>query len=383
MEWETDRSLQTRMVLALVVLAVLPVAFTLTMTAALNAIVVPLAERLLAVRLDSVSVDLRLVGGLTLVGLVVAYLTGGRAALRSVGARRLDREAAPELHGRVERLARTAGVTPPDVAVVDSPVPNAFATGRSADDATVAVTERLARTAGVTPPDVAVVDSPVPNAFATGRSADDATVAVTEGLRERLDDDELDAVLAHEVAHVRNRDVAVMSVAYLLPTFTYVVSSLTYSALKLFLQGLSNMRTSGDDDGRALLAIVVLFVVTAIVTITVSAMFWAASSVLFRLLSQYREFAADRGAAALTGDPAALASALETIDDEMRALPDRDLRELDGGVEALYVSSLELPMFNDDDGDDTVLSQELLPGSHPPTRERVERLRELAGDLET
>jgi len=344
MDWETDRSLQARMLLAVVLLAVLPVAFTLTMTTALNVIVIPLAERLFERPLGSVSVDIRIVGALTLVGLVVAYVAGGRAALRSVGARTVDREAAPNLHGRVQRLARTAEVEPPEVAVVDSPVPNAFATGRSADD---------------------------------------ATVAVTEGLRERLDDDELDAVLAHEVAHVRNRDVAVMSMAYLLPTFTYVVSSATYSALKLFLRCLSNVRTSGDNDGRAVLAIIVLFVVTAIVTITVSAVFWAASMALFRLLSQYREYAADRGAAVITGDPAALASALETIDDEMQALPDRDLRDLDGGVEALYVSSLGLPMFNDEDGDDTILSQELFPDSHPPTRERVERLRELAGELET
>ncbi len=344
MDWETDRSLQYRMLLTLVLLAVLPVAFTLTMTTALNAIVIPLAEDLLETSLGSVSVDVRIVGALTLVGLVLAYVAGGEAALRSVGARTVDRETAPDLYGRVERLARTAEVEPPKVAVVDSPVPNAFATGRSSGD---------------------------------------ATVAVTEGLRERLDDDELDAVLAHEVAHVRNSDVAVMSMAYLLPTFTYVVSSLTYSALKLFLRGLSDMGGSGDDDGRGLLAIIVLFVVTAIVTITVSAMFWVASMTLFRLLSQYREYAADRGAAVITGDPAALASALETIDDEMQALPDKDLRELDGGVEALYVSSLGLPMFNDDDGDDTVLSQELFPDSHPPTKERVERLREVASELES
>lgn len=342
MNWETDRSLQMRMALALLVVAALPVAFTLTMTTALNAVVVPLAESLTEVRLGTVSVDLRYVAGLTAVGLVVAYLAGGRAALRSVGARKVDREAAPDLYGRVERLARTAGMEPPAVAVVDSPVPNAFATGRSVDD---------------------------------------ATVAVTEGLRERLDGDELDAVLAHEVAHVRNRDVAVMSVAYLLPTVTYVVSSATYAALTTFLRGLSNVHTS-DDDGRALLVVVVLFVVTAVVTITVSAVFWVASTVLFRLLSQYREFAADRGAASITGDPAALASALERIDDEMQSLPDRDLRELDGGVEALYVSSLDLPVFDGDD-EDAVLSQELFPESHPATRRRVERLRDLADDLET
>jgi len=342
MEWETDRSLQARMLLTLALIAVLPLGFTFTMSWAFNAIIFPLAESLTETEYGELSFNPVIVFALTLVGMVLAYLKGGDMALDSTNARAVSEAEAPELHARVQRLAATAGMPAPDVALVDSSVPNAFATGRSRGD---------------------------------------GTVAVTSSLRETLDDDELDAVLAHELAHVRNRDAAVMSIAYLLPTFTYVVSTLTYRALRVFLHGLSNVRTGGRRDGRAIAVIIVLFVVTAVVTITISAIFWAASLLLFRLLSQYREFAADRGAAAITGDPLALAAALERIDEEMQALPDRDLRDLDGGAEALYIASLDLPMFND--GEDVgLVSQDLFPDSHPPTGDRIERLRELGGGME-
>ncbi|MFT4923688.1 MAG: heat shock protein HtpX [Haloarculaceae archaeon] len=348
MEWETDRSLQLRMLLTLALIAVLPLAFTFTMAAAINHVIIPLAESLSETRYSTISFDPLIVFALTLVGLVLAYIKGGDVALGSTDARVVSESEAPELHARVNRLAATA----------DMPVP-----------------------------DVAIAPSPVPNAFATGRTLEDGTVVVTSSLRETLADEELDAVLAHELAHIRNRDAAVMSIAYLLPTFTYVVSTITYKALRVFLRGLGRVRTGGRRDGRAVAVIIVLLVVTAVVTITISAIFWAASLLLFRLLSQYREFAADRGGAAITGDPLALAAALETIDGEMEALPDQDLRDLDGGAEALYISSLNLPMFNDGDEDEDVdiglVSQDLFPESHPPTSTRIEQLRELASDLES
>lgn len=137
---------------------------------------------------------------------------------------------------------------------------------------------------------------------------------------------------------------------------------------------------SGRRDARGVAAIVVLFVVTTLVTLTVSAIFWAGSFLLFRLLSRYREYAADRGSAAITGTPLALATALETIDEEMQSLPDRDLRELDGGVEALYVSPLDVPMFTDDAP--ALISQDLFPETHPPTTSRIERLQALSAALE-
>lgn len=341
MDWETDRNLQLRMGVVLIVLLLLPLAFTVTLTTAFNYIVFPLTESLTDESFGQISLNIPFIFVLTLVGLGLAYYKGEDMALQSTNARVVDSESAPELHSRVQRLAATA----------DMPAP-----------------------------EVALIDSETPNAFATGRSREDATIAVTTGLRETLEDDEVDAVLAHELAHIRNRDATVMSIAFLLPTFTYVVATVTYRVLTTFLGGLRYMHTGNRDGGKAIAVIIVLFVVTALVTITVSAVFWAASFLLFRLISQYREYAADRGSAAITGDPLALASALETIDQKMTALPDRDLRDLDGGAEALYIAPLELPMFDEDD-DDSVVSQELFPHSHPPTRDRVQQLREMAGGM--
>jgi heat shock protein HtpX len=102
-------------------------------------------------------------------------------------------------------------------------------------------------------------------------------------------------------------------------------------------------------------------------------MFWAASVLFYRVLSRQREYAADRAAAAVTGSPAALAGALETIDDAMPDVPDDDLRKLDGGAEALYLAPLESRAF----GSDELVSTDIFPDTHPPTEERIERLRRL------
>lgn len=341
MDWETDRSLQLRMLATLGLIAVLPLVFTYTLAAALNWIVVPMATESGS---GSISFDPLVVFGLTVLGIGLAYFAGGDVALSSTGARTVSADEWSELHARVQRLAGTVGMKKPRIAIIRSNTPNAFATG--------------------------------------GRGTK-STVAVTTGLLDTLEDDELDAVLAHELAHIRNRDASVMSIAYLLPTLTYVVSKVTFVFLRFFLQAIGRSHGSSRNN-RGGGKVILVVVAAAVVTLTVSAIFWLASNLLFRILSQYREYAADRGSAAITGDPLALASALETIDSEMQALPDRDLRDLDGGVEALYISSLDVPMFNDDDSIAAeLLSQELFPASHPPTTERVERLRSLSADLET
>jgi len=340
MEWETDRSLQLRMLATLALIAVLPLVFTFTLTFALNRFVLPLAAD--GGSAPSISYNPLLVLGLTAVGIALAYFQGGQMALDSTGARTVSAEEYPDLHARVQRLATTADLKKPTVAVIDSDAPNAFATG----------------------------------GLRGGR-----TVAVTTGLLDSLAGDELDAVIAHELAHIHNRDATVMSIAYLLPTLTYLVSKTMLGLLQLFSRAF--VFTPGrrrNNGGRAILVVIA----AAVVTITVSAVFWLASNLLFRLLSQYREYAADRGSAAITGDPLALASALDTIDTRSQSLPDRDLRELDGGVEALYIFSLDVPMFDDDEDSiaSDLLSQELFPASHPPTADRIERLRDLSGELE-
>lgn len=347
MDWETDRSLQLRMVGTLGLLAVLPLAFTFTLTVALNRVVLPLAVE--TGPAPQISYDPLLVVGLTAVGIGLAAVTGGRLALNSTNARTVPESDYPELHARVQRLATTADIAKPTVAVIDSPAPNAFATG----------------------------------GLRSGH-----TVAVTTGLLDTLDDEELDAVLAHELAHVRNRDATVMSIAYLLPTLTYLVSKTMFGLLHILSRVLIFTPGGGhghggdrDNGGRAILVVLA----AAVVTITVSAVFWLASNLLFRILSQYREYAADRGSAAITGNPLALASALDSIDGEMQSLPDQDLRDLDGGAEALYIFSIDTPLFNDEEDTlaDELMSQELFPASHPPIPDRIERLRALATDLET
>ncbi len=338
MEWETDRSLRLRMVATLAIIAVMPMVFVASTSVALNYV--------LGLPGDGIALtpgQFGVVFLLTLVGMGLAYAFGGRRVLESTGAGALPEDVERDLTARLQRLAGAVNVPTPGVAGIDTDVPNAYATGRSRES---------------------------------------ATIVVTRGLVEQLDGDELDAVLAHELAHVKNRDAMVMSIVYLVPTFSFLVSVVTYRLTKGFFAALAHSRPSQSRDWRALLALVVLVTITAVVTITISAVFWLASSALFMLLSQYREHAADRGAAAITGDPAALASALTTIDDRMQDLPDRDLRELDGGAEALYISSLDIAMFGDeDDIASTLLSQELFPDSHPPTAERVERLRDLAGEM--
>ncbi|MXR50177.1 M48 family metalloprotease [Halovenus sp. WSH3] len=345
MEWETDRSLQLRMAATLGLIAVLPLAFTFTLTAALNYVVLPMASE--GGSTPQIGYDPLLVLALTGIGIGLAAVSGDRLALNSTGAQTVSAEEYPNLHARLQRLAATADLPKPEVAVIDSDAPNAFATG----------------------------------SLRGGH-----TVAVTTGLLDSLDGDELDAVLAHELSHVHNRDATVMSIAYLLPTLTYLVSKTMFGLLHvlsrvlIFTPGHGGGRDR-DSGGRAILVVVA----AAVVTITVSAVFWLASNVLFRILSQYREYAADRGSAAITGDPAALASALAVIDGEMAAMPGQDLRDLDGGAEALYIYSIDTPLFDDEDDTiaDDLLSQELFPASHPPTDERIERLQELAGDLET
>ena len=339
--WETDWGLQARMVVGLLLIVVFPFAFVVVLERALVTIVPAVTVALTGVEMDlSFAIDRRLLAAFVLAGLVGQYRYGDRFALRALDARRLEPDERPSLQATVGRLAQQADLRPPDVAVIETDAPNAFATGRSQSS---------------------------------------ATVVVTTGLLERLDDAELEAVLAHEIAHIKNRDATVMTVAYLLPTLTYVIATSAYAILRTVFRSLEYLNTSHDGDARAVAAVIVVLVTTTIVTVAVSALFWVGSFLLYRLLCQYREYAADRGAARLTGDPSALASALATIDRDLAETPDRDLRDLDGGVEALYVAPLEFAQFTDDE-EDGLLSKDLFPETHPDTDERIERLRAMQAD---
>ena len=211
-----------------------------------------------------------------------------------------------------------------------------------------ATLERLSQQADLPKPTVAVADSRVPNAFATGRSQSSAAVCVTTGLLRTLEDEELEGVLAHELAHVKNRDVMVMTIASFLSTLAFLVVRWGW----LFAGGRDRQ------NGGILVAIAVSLVV------------WVLSFLLIRALSRYREFAADRGGAAITGKPSALASALLKIDGRMDRVPDDDLRD-QAEMNAFFVIPIDSGIVG------RVFS------THPSTDDRVERLRDLERELET
>lgn len=202
------------------------------------------------------------------------YLASDKVALYAMNARVVQPAEAPELHGVVDRLC----------ALSDTPKPR-----------------------------VAVADSDVPNAFATGRSPKRAVVCVTTGLIRRLEPEELEGVLAHELSHVAHRDVAVMTVASFLGVLAGLITRFALQAT--MFGGLGRGRRDGK--GTPVVIAVVL----------VSALVYAVSFLLIRALSRYRELSADRTAALLTGRPSALASALTKVTGEMSRVPTRDLRE--------------------------------------------------------
>ena len=289
MDWQPDWGLRARMVVVMVLLFGLYVVFAGVLT-------------------------LYAGGGILLFALLMGsfslaqYYFSDTLALKSMGAKTVTAEEYPELHAAVSRLSQQA----------DLPKPR-----------------------------VAVVDADVPNAFAAGRNQRNASVAVTTGLMRALDRDELDGVIAHELAHIKNRDVMVMTLASVLATIAFMM--VRWGAL-----------FGGRGRGRGGGGIVVAFGVSILV--------WILSYILMRALSRYREYAADRGAAVITGNPAALASALAKISGEVERIPDRDMRE-EAELNAFFIIPIKSGFVG------------RLFSTHPPTERRIERLRELERQL--
>src|SRR3954463_16101760 len=212
----------------------------------------------------------------------VQYYTSDKLALAASGAKEVSREQAPDLHAMVERLC----------ALADLPKPK-----------------------------VAVVPSDVPTAFATGRNPKHAAVAVTEGLWRRLDPQEVEAVLAHELSHIANRDVLIMTLASF---FAMLAAVLT--RIGLYGGMFSGGDRRGDNNGTPVWLIIFL----------VSIVTYAISYILIRTISRYREYAADRGSALMTGAPENLMSALQKIASGITQIPQRDLREV-AGMNAFFI----------------------------------------------
>jgi heat shock protein HtpX len=250
-------------------------------------------------------------GGLFL----VQYFTSDKIALLSMGARAVSPQEAPRLHALIERLCIQA----------DLPKPR-----------------------------VAIADTPMPNAFAIGRSPKTATVCATTGILDLLNDSELEAVLGHELTHVANRDVLVMTVA------SFFASIAAFIVQTGFWFG-GAFDNRDNNNGPAF-----------IVVILVSAAVYVVSWLLLQALSRYREFAADRGSAIITGRPSALISALLKIDGGMNQIPQRDLRAANGELAAFYIFPPKAKQ--------TVAS---LFSTHPPLEKRIAALQRLETQLQT
>jgi heat shock protein HtpX len=253
-----------------------------------------------------------LIGAIVVGGLAWAqWYFSDKMALASMRARVVTPEQAPELHAMIDRL----------VALADMPKPR-----------------------------VAIADTELPNAFATGRSPNHSVVCVTTGILRRLDADELEGVLSHELAHVAHRDVAVMTVASALGLLAGFITR-----WGLYFGGGRDRNSNG----------VPVWLVVWLVSILV----YAISFVLTRTLSRYRELSADRSGAYLTGKPSALASALTKISGDMARIPTRDLRAA-GSMNAFFITP-------------AIKSEQFMSifATHPPLDRRLENLAKVSADL--
>jgi heat shock protein HtpX len=289
-----DAGLTARIVLTTGLLGLLYVVFAVVLFELLNA---------------GLFLALVIVGGVAL----LQFFTSDKLALKASGAKIVERDEAPDLHDMVERLC----------AISDLPKPR-----------------------------IAVIDSEVPNAFATGRSPKHAAVAVTTGLWRRLEPREVEGVLAHELAHIANRDVLIMTLAGF---FAMVAGLITRFAVYGGMFGGGRNRDGG--------------VPVWLIVLAVSVVTYFISYLLIRAISRYREYTADRGAALITGAPENLMSALQKITGDIVRIPQRDLRELEA-MNAFFIVPTNVGK---------AIGQ--LFATHPPTEKRLARLAEIAREM--
>jgi heat shock protein HtpX len=290
-----DFGLSTRLVLTMFTLGLIYVAFFVVLVNVLNV---------------GIFVVVLIIGALAF----FQYFTSDKIALLASGAKIVGPDEAPELHAMIERLA----------AMADLPKPR-----------------------------VAVIPTQVPNAFATGRNKKHAVVAVTQGLWERLEPQEIEGVLAHELTHVLNRDVAVMTIASF---FSMVAATLARFGLW------GGMFSGGDRDRNSGAPVWLIMFVVSLLTYVIS-------YVLILMISRYREFAADRGSALITGAPEHLMSALQKIASRITQIPQQDLREV-AGMNAFFIVPTSVKKG----------VAELFM-THPPLEKRLARLGEIAREM--
>lgn len=288
--WPRDLGLQVRMIGTLFLLALVYFIF-------------------IAV-LSSIGIDSLLLLVIVTAFLVVQYFFSDKVVLLSMGARPVSEQEEPHLYEMLTRLCTIAGVPRPGLAIVDSRVPNAFATGRNQHK---------------------------------------SIIAVTTGLLSTLNQEELEAVLAHELSHVKNRDVMIITLASLIST----------AAFFIFRNSFMIPRSGGKNGKEALWILIPVM----------AAVVWVISFLLIKALSRYREFAADRGSAIITGRPSQLASALMKISGQIERVPTKDLRNIEG-LNAFFI----IPALSGS----SILE---LFATHPSVEKRIEALSQMEQEL--
>jgi heat shock protein HtpX len=290
-----DRGLQTRMVITVLLLGL---------------IYVVLIAVLIAAGVGAVAVAV-----IACVLFLVQYFSSDKLALASMGAHPVSPSEAPELHAIVERLCVQANI----------PMPT-----------------------------LAIADTPMPNAFAIGRTPSTSTVCVTTGLLNLVSGPELEGVLGHELTHIANRDVMLMTIA----SFFASIASFVVQIGFWFGGGFGG--SDNDDDGPGFFMVVL-----------VAGLVYIVSFFLIQALSRYREFAADRGSALITGRPSALSSALLKISSHMDQIPQQDLRVASGELKAFYIIPPDIKR-----------SVGSLFSTHPPLEARLKALAKLESQLQ-
>jgi heat shock protein HtpX len=207
------------------------------------------------------------------------------------------------------------------------------------------IVENLVNKNGIPKPKVAVVNSGVPNAFATGKSPRSSLIAVTTGILGLLDDEELEAVIGHELTHVRNRDVLVLTLASVFSTLAWYLAQFSF---------FGGFQSRNRDSGNATVIVILVAIVT-----------WAVSFLIIRAISRYREYSADRGGAIMTGRPDKLADALMKISGKMNKIPPNELQKVQK-LNAFFI----IPALSGS-------SIANLFSTHPPVEKRVQKLKEM------
>jgi heat shock protein HtpX len=297
-KWQRrDTGLTARIVLSFAILALLYIVFL---------------SVLVYVGLDFISITI-----IASIMILAQWYFSDRLVLLISGAKKVTREQFPELHDMIERI--------------------------------------IARN-NLPKPQIAVINTRMPNAFATGRSPKNSVVAVTTGLIDLLDPEELEGVLAHELTHIRNRDVLVLTLASLFSTVAWYLMQFG------FYSGAMGYGYGARDDRSNSAGAMIVVIIVAMLT-------WLVSFLIIRAISRYREFSADRGAAQMTGKPAKLANALMKISGNMRQVPTKDLRHVEGLNAFFIIPALSGSTIGN------------LFSTHPPVEKRIKKLMEMEASM--